>query len=47
MVLQVCNTSVTSISGRRIQEHAQNQVHAQTWHLRQLLPLAGSGAPPA
>ncbi len=38
IVVQIVNTSVVALSSRRAQEQAQNAVHAQRWHLQQVLP---------
>ena len=38
VVAQFLNTTAASLAGRAAQEHAQNLVHAQKWHLDQLLP---------
>jgi serine/threonine-protein kinase len=40
VITQVINTVFIGASTQRIQRDAQNQVHSQTWHLKQLLPHA-------
>jgi len=39
MISQLVNTVSITLTGRRAQEDAQNRIHAQRWHLQQLLPL--------
>jgi hypothetical protein len=38
LATQIINTSFIAISTKRAQELAQNRVHAQTWHMKQLVP---------
>jgi len=38
IAMQLLNTASLTLSNRRIQEHAQNRIHVQRWHLQQLLP---------
>jgi hypothetical protein len=38
LVTQAINTTFVAITTVRVQVAAQNAVHAQTWHLKQLLP---------
>jgi hypothetical protein len=38
---QLVNTTLIAFYGKISQETAQNRVHAQSWHLRQLLPGGG------
>ncbi|MDX2092627.1 MAG: protein kinase [Kofleriaceae bacterium] len=45
VITQVINTVFIGASTQRIQREAQNQVHSQTWHLKQLLPHAVERAP--
>jgi hypothetical protein len=40
VITQVINTVFIGASTQRIQRESQNQVHSQTWHLKQLLPHA-------
>jgi len=47
LVLQFLNTTITSLSQRRGQEFALDKVHAQSWHLKQLLPGAHEGDEPS
>jgi serine/threonine-protein kinase len=41
-VTQIVNTSVTALTTRHAAEQAQNAVHAQRWHLQQVLPQVGT-----
>ncbi len=41
MVAQFLNTLFISLTGWRAQEDARNRLHAQSWHLRQLVPNRG------
>lgn len=43
---QLTNTAVISLGQRSIQEAALDAVHAQSWHLKQLLPGAGDASTP-
>ena len=40
VIAQFANTTMIGLSERRGQEHALNQVHVQSWHLKQLVPDA-------
>ena len=42
LLTQVVNTVFIATSTMKVQRAAQNRVHAQTWHLKQLLPGADS-----
>ena len=45
IVTQIVNTTFVALTGRRAQERAQDRVHAQRWHLQQLLPHGGDVEP--
>ncbi|MBA3394037.1 MAG: serine/threonine protein kinase [Deltaproteobacteria bacterium] len=45
VIMQCAMTATLAIKGRVIQEDAQNRVHAQSWHLRQLVPTDRKSEP--
>ena len=45
MILQFANTTITALSQRRGQEVALDRIHAQSWHLRQLLSVSEDDEP--
>jgi hypothetical protein len=38
LLAQFLNTIASALAGRAVQENTQDLVHAQKWHLDQLLP---------
>jgi hypothetical protein len=42
LVVQIGSTLDIQFGFRRAQEAAQNKIHAQSWHLKQLLPRSNT-----
>jgi serine/threonine-protein kinase len=47
LLVQTANTTFIAMSGRASAERSQDLVHAQRWHLQQLLPSGTAGGEPA